>query len=58
MGIVACCMSITSATWWVTRRTEAETRRLKLARIKAQKDGLAVLDDVEDVDLKKDRIDG
>lgn len=45
-------MSITSGTWWVTRRTERETRRLKRARVKAQKEGLAVLEDVEDVDLK------
>ena len=44
---------ITSATWWVTRRTEKETRRLKRARVKAQKEGLAVLEDVVDNDLKK-----
>ena len=53
MGIVACCILITSATWWVTRRTERETRRLKRARLKAQKEGLAVLEDVVDNDLKK-----
>jgi hypothetical protein len=48
-------MLITSATWWVTRRTEHETRRLKRARVKAQKEGLTVLEDVEDVDLRKYR---
>lgn len=55
MGIVATCMSVTSATWWVTRRTESETRRSKRARVKAQKEELAVLEDVDDVNLKKDR---
>ena len=53
MGIVSCCILITLATWWVTRRTERETRRLKRARVKAQKEGLAVLEDVVDNDLKK-----
>jgi nitrate/nitrite transporter NarK len=53
MGIVSCCILVTLATWWVTRRTESETRRLKRARFKAQKEGLAVLEDVVDTDLKK-----
>ena len=53
MGIVGGCILLTLGTWWVTRRTERETRRLKLARVKAQKQGLAVLDDVVDEDLKK-----
>ncbi|KXT07196.1 hypothetical protein AC578_2470 [Pseudocercospora eumusae] len=53
MGVVGVCILTTLATWWVTRRTEKETRRLKLARIKAQKDGLAVLEDVVDTDLQK-----
>lgn len=55
MGIVGACIVVTCATWWVTRRTEKETRRLKRARVVAQKQGLAVLEDVEDVDLKKSR---
>jgi hypothetical protein len=33
-------------TWWVTRRTERETRVLKLARVRAAGRGEAVLDDV------------
>lgn len=53
MGIVGLCILVTLATWWVTRRTERETRRLKRARVLAQKEGLAVLEDVVDVDLKK-----
>lgn len=53
MGIVSCCICITCATWYVTRKTERETRRLKRARIKAQKEGLAVLEDVVDTDLRK-----
>ncbi|EME85970.1 uncharacterized protein MYCFIDRAFT_39363 [Pseudocercospora fijiensis CIRAD86] len=53
MGIVGVCILTTLATWWVTRRTEKETRRLKLARIKAQKDGLTILEDVVDTDLQK-----
>jgi nitrate/nitrite transporter NarK len=53
MGIVGCCILVTLATWWVTRRTEWETRRLKRARVKAQKEELAVLEDVVDTDLKK-----
>lgn len=53
MGIVSCCIVVTLATWWVTRRTERETRRLKRARVKAQQEGLAVLEDVVDTDLKK-----
>lgn len=52
MGLVAACIMMTSATWYVTRHTEAETRRLKLARKKADKEGMAVLDDVVDNDLQ------
>lgn len=43
MCIVSACIVMTSATWWVTRRTEADTRRLKLA---TQKLALAALDDL------------
>jgi nitrate/nitrite transporter NarK len=53
MALVALCTVITLVTWWVTRKTEADTRRLKRARVQAERDGLAVLDDVVDRDLKK-----
>ena len=53
MALVAVCAVITLLTWWVTRKTEADTRRLKRLRVKAQKEGLAVLDDVVDRDLLK-----
>ena len=52
MGIISLCILITLATWWVTRGTERETRRLKKARVQAQKQDLAVLEDVVDRDLK------
>lgn len=52
MALVAVCSIITLVTWWVTRRTEADTRRLKRARVQAERDGLVVLDDVVDRDLK------
>ena len=55
MGIVGSCILLTLATWWVTRRTELETRRLKLARVAAEKQGLAILDDVVDSDLPRRR---
>ena len=53
MAIVACCVAVTLITWWVTRRTEAETRRLKRARVAAAKRGETILDDVVDDDLTK-----
>jgi len=40
-------------TWWVTRRTERETRVLKLERVKAGKRGETVLEDVEIEEEKK-----
>ncbi|SPO06249.1 related to putative tartrate transporter [Cephalotrichum gorgonifer] len=52
MGVVSACVLVTLVTWWVTRKTEADTRRLKRARVKAEKEGLAVLDDVVDRDLR------
>jgi hypothetical protein len=51
MALVAVCAVVTLVTWWVTRQTEADTRRLKRARIRAEKNNLAVLDDVVDHDL-------
>ncbi|KAI1482316.1 putative pantothenate transporter [Daldinia eschscholtzii] len=53
MALVACCMITTLITWWVTRQTESDTRKLKLARIAAAKRDDAILDDVVDNDLKK-----
>ncbi|KAJ0110217.1 hypothetical protein J7T55_000649 [Diaporthe amygdali] len=46
MACVGACVAVTLVTWWVTRKIERETRRLKRAKVKASKDGLAVLDDV------------
>ncbi|KAF5516082.1 MFS transporter prlL [Colletotrichum siamense] len=57
MALVGCCAIITCITWWVTRKTESDTRRLKRARVRAEREGLAVLDDVVDRDLNKKRSD-
>lgn len=46
MALVGCAIAINLTTWWVTRRTERETRILKLARVKAAGRDEAVLDDV------------
>jgi hypothetical protein len=46
MALVGCAIVMNLITWWVTRRTERETRVLKLARVKAAGRGEAVLDDV------------
>lgn len=54
MALIGACIMITLLTWWVTRKTESDTRKLKRARVKAEKDGLAVLDDVVDRDLEQD----
>jgi predicted MFS family arabinose efflux permease len=53
MALVAACAVVTLVTWWVTQQTEADTRRVKRARMQAEKDNLAVLDDVVDRDLAK-----
>jgi nitrate/nitrite transporter NarK len=55
MALVAACAGVTMVTWWVTRQTEADTRRVKRARLQAEKDDLAVLDDVVDRDLRRPR---
>jgi predicted MFS family arabinose efflux permease len=52
MALVVLCAIITLVTWWVTQQTEADTRRLKRARIQAEKNNMAVLDDVVDHDLE------
>jgi hypothetical protein len=50
---VAACAIVTLVTWWVTQQTEADTRRVKRARMQAEKENLAVLEDVVDRDLAK-----
>lgn len=54
MGLVGACSLVTLLTWWVTRQTESDTRRVKRARIEAEKKNLAVVDDVVDRDLRRD----
>jgi predicted MFS family arabinose efflux permease len=56
MAFVSACILTTCFTWYLTRSTEGETRRLKVARVKAQTRGETVLDDVVDNDLKKSRV--
>ncbi|KAF4125518.1 transporter [Geosmithia morbida] len=55
IALVFVCTIVTLVTWWVTRRSEADTRRLKRERVEANKKGLAVLDDVVDQDLQAKR---
>ncbi|KAJ5757385.1 uncharacterized protein N7511_006079 [Penicillium nucicola] len=52
MGLVGLCAILTLITWWVTWDTERDTRRLKLAKIAAEKRGETILEDVMDHDLK------
>jgi hypothetical protein len=52
MGLVGLCAILTLITWWVTRETERDTRRLKLAKMAAEKRGETILEDVVDKDLK------
>ncbi|KIW66256.1 hypothetical protein PV04_08455 [Phialophora macrospora] len=53
MAVLGGCIVITCVTWWVTRETERQTRRIKKLRMKAAKSGGAVLDDVNfDADVK------
>jgi hypothetical protein len=51
-GLVGTCAITTVITWWVTRQTESDTRKLKRARVAAGKHGEAILNDVVDNDLK------
>jgi hypothetical protein len=53
MAFVSACILATCFTWFLTRNTEGDTRRLKVARVIARKRGETVLDDVVDRDLKK-----
>ncbi|KAH7153649.1 major facilitator superfamily domain-containing protein [Dactylonectria macrodidyma] len=52
MALVALCGLTNGVTWWVTRQTESDTRRHKLARLEAKKKNEAVLEDVVDHDLE------
>ncbi|KAI0423309.1 major facilitator superfamily domain-containing protein [Xylaria grammica] len=54
-GLVGACAITTVVTWWVTRQTESDTRKLKRARVAAGKRNEAILNDVVDNDLKGDR---
>lgn len=51
MCFVALRILATLWTWWVTRHTEAETRRIKKLRMRAANEEKTVL---EDVDIDKD----
>jgi hypothetical protein len=53
MGFVSACILTSFGTWFLTRHTERDTRRIKIARVEAQARGEAVLDDVVDNDLGK-----
>ncbi|CAG9988296.1 unnamed protein product [Clonostachys byssicola] len=52
MALIALCGIVNGVTWWVTRRTESDTRKHKLARRKARENNEAVLDDVLDRDFQ------
>lgn len=47
MSFVALCILVTLWTWWVTRHTEAATRRIKKLRVQAADQGKSVLDDID-----------
>lgn len=53
MGLIALCGLTNGVTWWVTRQTESDTRKHKLARLEARKNNEAVLDDVFDRDFER-----
>ncbi|KAL3487468.1 major facilitator superfamily domain-containing protein [Aspergillus germanicus] len=53
MGLLGLCAILTLVTWYVTWETERETRRLKLAKMAAEKRGEVILEDVVDRDLKR-----
>lgn len=50
-ALVGVCALIILLTWWVTRKTEADTRQIRRLRVQAQKKNF-VLDDVVDSDLR------
>ncbi|KAG4430559.1 hypothetical protein IFR05_013961 [Cadophora sp. M221] len=47
VSLVGCAIVMNLITWYVTRRTEKETRMLKLARVEAAKRGEGILEDVD-----------
>ena len=47
MAVLGACILVTGLTWWMTRETERQTRKIKKLRMKAAKSGGAVLDDVD-----------
>lgn len=47
MGMSGACILATVYTWWVTRKTERQTRYLRKMRIAAAKRGEVVMDDVD-----------
>ncbi|KAL2823817.1 major facilitator superfamily domain-containing protein [Aspergillus cavernicola] len=53
MGLVGLCAILTLVTWRVTWETERDTRRLKLAKIAAEKRGEIILEDLVDHDLRR-----
>ncbi|KIW23996.1 uncharacterized protein PV07_09736 [Cladophialophora immunda] len=54
MAVIGACILVTSVTWWITRETERQTRRIKKLRMKAAKRGESVLDDVDaNADVKR-----
>ncbi|KAM3552102.1 hypothetical protein ARSEF4850_007547 [Beauveria asiatica] len=52
MGLAGACIILTTVTWWVTRSTESEARRIKQAKLGADRRGQTVLGDVVDMDSK------
>ncbi|UPL03157.1 hypothetical protein LCI18_014091 [Fusarium solani-melongenae] len=55
MGLISLCGITCGVLWWITRQTEGDTRKHKLARLEAKKNDEAVVDDVSDRDFDKSR---
>jgi hypothetical protein len=54
MAVIGACIVVTCITWWFTRETEWQTRRIKKMRVAAAKRGESVLDDVDaNADVKR-----
>ncbi|KAH8682296.1 major facilitator superfamily domain-containing protein [Xylariales sp. PMI_506] len=54
MGFVGLCLLTILLTWWTTRDSEGKTRRLKIAKVAAAKDGKTVFEDllVKDLEIR------
>ncbi|KAL6240241.1 hypothetical protein RBB50_012869 [Rhinocladiella similis] len=53
MAFVGVCILVTCWTWWATKETERQTRKIKKARVAAAKRDESLLDDVDiDADFK------